>query len=192
MSTIPPGGPAPLPTATPAEGPRDAASLVVSVPQQQEAPSLKRFTLESAPPTVTARVHLPGVLPDFEPFVFVMRLTFSEHMQKKRDAFLALAPAKQVETEEEEILTETCDLLAQDPTGFGDFDGLTMGGSPGQKLRNYYVRAERTSPHAFAIVKSVIRAANNIYWGSVTPREFFPPTADNSAGESAIRQEGSE
>src|SRR4051812_48963670 len=62
------------------------------------------FTLDSAPPTVTARLYLPGVLPNHEPFVFVMRLIFSETMQKKRDAFLQLAPKAQTEQEDNEIL----------------------------------------------------------------------------------------
>lgn len=194
MSTTPGDGPklpAPLPTSPPTSS---AGQGEGQKKEQKKEEALKLFTLDSAPPTVPARVHVPGLLPGHEPFIFEFRLTFSADMQKKRDAFLMLAPTKQVEVEDEQILNEVCDLLARDPTGFGDFNGNAVGGSmaPGAKLRNYYVQAERTSPHALSIVKSVIRAANNIYWGSVTPREFFPPPTDTGARGPAVRQEGGE
>lgn len=203
MSATNPGeGPtaAPLPSTTPSSGPADKdLHTVLTTPRPSEieegqnakAPP-KFFTLSAAPATVPPiRVHMPGLLPEHEPFVFILRITFSEHMQKKRDAFLMLAPVKQVEVEDEEILNEVCDLLAQDPTGFGDYSPVTAEvglGSPGNKFRAYYKAAEKASPQAFAIVKLIARAANNIYWANVTPREFFPPSTDNGAGESKARQ----
>lgn len=166
-----------------------------AAPLPTDVPTTKLFTLNAAPATVPPiRIHLPALLPGHEPFVFTLRLTFSEHMQKKRDSFLMLAPVKQVEVEDDEILNEVCDLLAQDPVGFGDYSAVTVEvslGSPGNKFRAYYRAAEKASPQAFAIVKSVTRAANNSYWATVTPREFFPPSTDNGAGEPQARQANS-
>jgi hypothetical protein len=146
--------------------------------QGEDPAKLLLFDPNRPPKTsVQVNVHLPELLPGHESFGFVFRLKFSADMQKKRDAFLNMAPKKQNESEESEVFEEVCDLLAQDPTGFAGWPQTTQ--NPADKLRDYVQSI--TNPVGLQIVKSILRTANLLYWGKVTPREFFPPTENTSA-----------
>jgi hypothetical protein len=164
-----PPAPTPLPVPTP-----PPAQTEESKAQAKEVESLL-FNPNAAPTTVPVKVHLPGLLPNCAPFEFIFRIKFSSEMQKKRDAYLNLAPKKQEEAEEGEIFAETCDLLAEDPKGFFGWPDTVA--APGDKLKAYVQGI--TNAEGLQVVKSILRSANLYYWGKVTPREFFPPSEDS-------------
>lgn len=144
----------------------------------------KRFTLDTVIPTVTARVHLPFLYEDFEPWTFVFRVALTRDMQAKKDAYLALAPSKRKEQFEQQRLDEICDLLSELPSGFGDIGsvlGSTGTKSPGEEFRDYYLQAVKRGPNHRATLDAIIEGAYNIYTSTVTPQEFFPSPADSGA-----------
>jgi hypothetical protein len=140
---------------------------------QQPAPP-RLFTRATVVRTVDVHVQLPRLYPTFH-WAFKLRVMLSGEQQKKRDDWGALPPNKQSTGQKAEYLDELCDLMADYPEGFGDL--LTEGGmAPGEKFRQYY--NETTDATAKFVLDLIIEGAINLYWASVTPREYFPASED--------------
>jgi hypothetical protein len=183
-STTPAGTPTPGPEffAAPEPSPALPKSELTSPTGGQPAAALKLFSfkrdLKRAVPPV--QVFLPKLYPGFAPWTFHFRVALSSDMQKKRDEWLALPSAQMNEKEDEEVFGEVCDLLASDPEGFDDYPTEAM--APGEKFKTF--AASITDPAGQTLLKSIVRAANNLYWGYVTPREFFPTPANTGPQKS--------
>lgn len=131
----------------------------------------KRFSRGDIKRIITVKIHWPSLYPDYEPWVFKLRLILSPEMQRKREDWLGLTPAERNSKDKvrEEVLGEVCDLLADKPEGFEDWPDDGRG--PGVQLREYYNSV--TDPEGKEIVYSIIEAASNGYWAKVLPREFL-------------------
>lgn len=139
------------------------------------AKTKKLFTRDSAPRSIPISVHLPKIFPDYEPWVFPMRMKLSEDAESQRQDYFSWSLAKQSEKGHNQALNEVCDLLTALPTGFGDLVKIE-GQKPGTTFRNYI---EGTTDAAQRhMLDLIVGGAATLYWNSVMPREFLEKVQD--------------
>lgn len=148
--------------------------------QNNSTPKSKKFfTLADVKRAVEVAVHWPSLYPDFEPWVFKFRLALSSEIQKKREEWIALPQAQAIEKKRyrEQMLDETCDLLTDYPSGFGDLG--VPAADPGSAFRGWVEKI--TDPEQKETIYKILDAANNSYWAKVMPREFRAPLPNSGS-----------
>lgn len=133
-----------------------------------EAPPAKKvFTRADVKRHITVEVCLPKLYPGYEPWAFDLRLKLSRDAEERRQEYLALAASQMTVKLKDQVLDEICDLLVAYPRGFSDLpDGS---GNPGTAFRAY---VESSDPVTKELLLQIVEGADNLYWSSITPREF--------------------
>jgi len=132
------------------------------------APKKKVFSKSDVKRFVEASVILPSLYPDFEPWVFKLRLKLSSEADKRRQEYLSLSASKRAVKANDQVLDEICDLLLELPSGFDDLKDNGQG--PGASWRAYVETT--TDPIARQLLDIVTEGADSLYWNSILPREF--------------------
>ena len=127
----------------------------------------KVFSRNDVVRAVKVFVHLPKLYPGYEPWGFELRLKLSQEAEERRQEYLALAPTEATVKLGEQNLDEICDLLVSTPSGFSDIKDDGKG--PGSSFRNY---VETADAEAKALLMQIVEGADNLYWASISPREF--------------------
>lgn len=140
---------------------------VVEQGQKSAPPPNKIFNRSDVIKSVPVAVHLPMILPGYDPFEFDLRLKLSKEAQENREQFLALSQAAQVTQEDDVNLNELCDLMTRMPKGFADLTDIGTG--PGDSFKSYVKTATGPSRELLNII---VRGATNLYWKKLAPQEF--------------------
>lgn len=147
---------------------QEPETAVEATPTTPPAKTPKVFTRDSVRKTVPVQVHLPALYPGVV-WKFILRLKLSADAEEKRQEFLALAPATQVEKNAQQNLNELCDLLVAVPTGFGDMPTEVGAMTPGDVFHSYVTSAEADARETLDTITS---GAITLYWRKISPQEF--------------------
>lgn len=118
--------------------------------------------------SVKCAVHLPNLYPDFDPWVFEMRLKLTVDAEERRAVYMALSPSEQTVKEQEQNLDELCDLLTSMPKGFADLK--ENGSGPGPSFKDYVMHSDETTKETLF---TIVRGAINLYGRKTSPHEFL-------------------
>jgi hypothetical protein len=91
----------------------------------------------------------------------------SREAEERRQEYLSLSAADMTVKLREQALDEICDLLVALPKGFSDLQDTGQG--PGHSYRSY---VETADPETKDILLTITEGADNLYWSSISPREF--------------------
>lgn len=144
-----------------------AVGTVVEKKEEVVGTAKKVFTRNDVKKYVQVQVYLPHIYPDYDPWIFKLRLKLTSDAEDRRQEYLSLAPAKQVEKEDEYYLDEVSDLLIELPTGFGDL--MDTGQGPGHSFKSY---VETADPHAKDTLFAIVKGVSVLYWRYTSPHEF--------------------
>jgi hypothetical protein len=136
--------------------------------QEKKAPPAKKvFSRSDVKRSLSVAVHLPKIYPGYEPWEFELRLKLSREAEERRQEYLSLSAADMTVKLREQALDEICDLLVALPKGFSDLQDTGQG--PGHSYRSY---VETADPETKDILLTITEGADNLYWSSISPREF--------------------
>jgi hypothetical protein len=141
-----------------------AEDTVVTTKSQ---PTKKVFTRADIKRSVPVMIHLPKVYPGYEPWEFEFRLKLSKEAEERRQEYLSLSASDMTVKISEQALDEICDLMVSLPKGFGDLKDTGQG--PGPSFRSY---VETSDPEVRDQLYTIVEGADNLYWQSISPREF--------------------
>lgn len=152
---------------------RSPVEKVIDEKDEKKNPP-KVWTRKDAVKFVTVPLHLPKLYPDFDPWVFKMRLKLSSEAEERRQTYLALSASERTSRIDEQMLDEVCDLLVSMPTGFGDLQDTSNG--PGHSFKSY---VETSAPDEKILLSKIVEGVSNHYWAFLMPREFRPAVSDS-------------
>lgn len=131
------------------------------------------FSRKATPESIHIKFRLPLLFPKMTiPFEFFLGWALSGEAQKRRQKYLAQAPAKRVDGAFEQTMDELCDLISlagKLPKGFDDLTDVP-GQKAGDTFRNYVMTA--TGVGAKESLKIIVNCASDLYWGTTVPQEF--------------------
>lgn len=140
-------------------------SLAAARAANQPVPSGERQSTVVTASSVIRTVRIPKTIalyPDVE-FVFNLRLKLTHERELSREIVFGLQGATYLQGRENMNIGDLCDLLIEEPEGFGDFptdDRQLM-----VRAREYFVIT--TGGAFYGLINDVMRS----YWDLVTPME---------------------
>lgn len=141
---------------------------VLNEEQGHEVPTKRTvFTRNDVIRNIEVKVALPALYPDFDPWVFRLRLKMTSDAEERRQEYLALSPTEQTIKEADQNLDELCDLIVVTPKGFGDLQDNGQG--PGSSFKDY---VQTATAEQRPILDSIVRGAMTLYWRKTSPQEF--------------------
>lgn len=157
----------PLDSLTAEATPTTEAPIPEAPPVPEDKPK-KVFTKKDIRRTIDVEINMPRLYEGYDPWGFKLRLKLSTEAEERRQEYLSLSASEQTVALSGRNLDEVCDLLTELPTGFGDL--IADGKGPGSSFRTYVETCE--DPTMKDLLLQIVEGVDNVYWATISPREF--------------------